>query len=143
MAKRSGVLFLCVANSARSQMAEGFARARAKPGTAVFSAGSDPSHVNLHAVAVMHEVGVDISGQRSKSIADIDADRIDAAITLCAEEVCPTFSHPVRQFHWPIDDPAAATGTKNEVRRAFRVARDRIHDAVDGYFDAIELSDDP
>ncbi len=121
-----GILFLCVANSARSQMAEGLARALAPAGVEVFSAGSAPTVLNPHAVAVMHELGIDISHHCSKSLDEIPEDRIGTVITLCAEEACPVFLRPVRRLHWPIDDPAAARGSDEEVREAFRRARDEI-----------------
>ncbi len=133
-----GILFLCVANSARSQMAEGLARALAPGGVEVFSAGSAPTTLNPHAVAVMRELGIDISGQRSKSIDEIPVDRIHTVITLCAEEVCPVFPGTVRRLHWPIDDPAAARGTDAEIREAFRRARDEIRERLAGLFRAEE-----
>ena len=85
------VLFLCVANSARSQMAEGIARALAPPSVKISSAGSRPSRVNPLAVKVLAEIGVDISGQTSKSVDDVPAADVDAVVTLCADEVCPVF----------------------------------------------------
>lgn len=121
-----GWLFLCVANSARSQMAEGLARRLAPPGTTVYSAGSEPSSVNPLAVRAMAEIGIDISGQRSKSVDEIPVDRVDVVVTLCAEEVCPVFPGSVRRLHWPIDDPARAGGSDAERLEAFRRARDEI-----------------
>ena len=85
------VLFLCVANSARSQMAEGIARALAPPSVKVSSAGSQPSRLNPLAVQALAEIGLDISGHWSKSVNDIPPDDVDAVITLCAEEVCPVW----------------------------------------------------
>lgn len=121
------ILFLCVANSARSQMAEGLARKLFGNRLEVLSAGSKPSSVNPHAVVAMAEVGVDISAHRSKSVDDIDASGLDLVVTLCAEEVCPLLPGHVRRLHWPIPDPA----TKNplpdeEMRLRFRSARDQI-----------------
>jgi arsenate reductase len=121
-----GWLFLCVANSARSQMAEGLARRLAPPGTTVYSAGSEPSSVNPLAVRAMAEIGIDISGQRSKSVDEIPVDRVDVVVTLCAEEVCPVFPGSVRRLQWPIDDPARAGGSDAERLEAFRRARDEI-----------------
>ena len=86
------VLFLCVANSARSQMAEGLAHARFGDHVRVQSAGSRPLEVDSLPVAVMHELEIDISGQRSKSVDTIDSSSVDLVVTLCAEEVCPDLS---------------------------------------------------
>ena len=122
----NGILFLCVANSARSQMAEGLARRLAPPGIQVYSAGSEPGSVNPLAVRAMAEIGVDISGHRSKSVDEIPVDRVDVVVTLCAEEVCPVFPGPVRRLHWPVDDPARAGGSEAERLEAFRRTRDEI-----------------
>ena len=121
-----GLLFLCVANSARSQMAEGLAREHFGRRVAVQSAGSRPSKVNPLAVRVMREVGIDISGQTSKSVDTIEADTIDTVVTLCAEEVCPALLKLTRRLHWPLADPASATGTETERLRRFRDIRDEI-----------------
>lgn len=101
------ILFLCVANSARSQMAEGLARKLLGDRIAVQSAGSEPSRVNPYAVEVMTEVGVDLSTHHSKSVETIDPATVGAVITLCAEEVCPVFLGKARRLHWPIPDPAS------------------------------------
>ena len=121
-----GILFLCVANSARSQMAEGLAHRLVPPGIQVYSAGSEPGSVNPLAVRAMAEIGVDISGHRSKSVDEIPVDRVEVVVTLCAEEVCPVFPGPVRRLHWPVDDPARAGGSEAERLEAFRQARDEI-----------------
>lgn len=122
----SGVLFLCVANSARSQIAEGLARTLAPPGTRVFSAGSEPGVINPLAVRVLAEAGVDASGQHGKGLGAIPLDEIDLVVTLCAEEVCPLFPRPVRKLHWPLPDPARAEGTEEERLAAFRAVRDEL-----------------
>jgi arsenate reductase len=132
--KTRGILFMCVANSARSQMAEGFARRAAPSGVTVHSAGSAPSRVNRHALEVMREVGIDLSQHHSKSIDEIPSAQIDTVITLCAEEVCPVFPGSVEKLHWPHPDPAAATGSKEDVLREFRRVRDLIRSAVESYF---------
>ena len=121
-----GLLFLCVANSARSQMAEGLARQHFGRGVVVQSAGSRPSTVNPLAGRVMREVGIDISEQTSKSVDTIEADTVDTVVTLCAEEVCPAFSRLTRRLHWPLPDPASATGTEAERLLRFREVRDEI-----------------
>ena len=101
------ILFLCVANSARSQMAEGLARKIFGKRNAVQSAGSEPSQVNPYAIEVMRELGVDLSTHHSKSVQTIDPASVGTVITLCAEEVCPVFLGKVRRLHWPIQDPAS------------------------------------
>jgi arsenate reductase len=105
-------LFLCVANSARSQIAEGVARALAPAGTTVWSAGSRPTSVRPEAVAVMREIGLDISSHRSKAVAEIPATEVDTVITLCGEEECPLFLGQARRLHWGLPDPAAVTGSE-------------------------------
>src|SRR5512145_3298854 len=102
------VLFLCVANSARSQMAEGIARALAPPGVRISSAGSAPSKLNPLAVKALDEIGVDIRRQYSKSVDDVPADGVDAVVTLCAEEVCPVFLGKAMRLHWGLPDPVSA-----------------------------------
>jgi arsenate reductase len=118
---------LCVANSARSQMAEGIARSLAPAGVRVSSAGSEPAAVKSEAIVVLREIGIDISHHQSKSVASLpSADTVDAVITLCAEEVCPLFLRRVRQVHWAFPDPAAAPGGAQERLAAFREVRDEL-----------------
>jgi arsenate reductase (thioredoxin) len=133
---RKGVLFLCVANSARSQMAEGLARAVAPEGFEIYSAGSAPSRLNPFAVEVMRELGIDISSHRSKSVEDVPAERIGTAITLCDEEVCPVFPGNVKRLAWPFEDPAAAKGSDEEIRERFRQIRDQIRVKIQEFFEA-------
>jgi arsenate reductase (thioredoxin) len=123
-----GLLFLCVANSARSQLAEGLARAMFGDAVRVQSAGSRPSRVNPCAVAVMREVGIDIGGQASKSVQDVDPATVDVVVTLCAEEVCPVFLGQATRLHWPIADPASDDPALSaaDLLARFRVARDEI-----------------
>lgn len=120
------VLFLCVANSARSQMAEGIARALAPAGVTVSSAGSKPSRVNPLAIRALDELGIDIRGHHSKSVDTISPDGVDAVITLCAEEVCPVFLGKARRIHWGLPDPADAASTEDEQLQAFRNVRDEL-----------------
>ena len=136
-AGEKGILFLCVANSARSQMAEGLARAIAPEGLEIYSAGSAPARVNPFALDVMRELGIDISSHRSKSVDEVPAERIGTAITLCAEEVCPVFPGNVKRLAWPLEDPAAAKGSDEEVRERFRQVRDRIRAKVQEFFEAV------
>jgi arsenate reductase len=118
------ILFLCVANSARSQMAEGLARQMFGDRVEVASAGSVPTLVHPLAVAAMAEVGIDISGQRSKSVDDVNPAGFDLIITLCADEVCPVVPGRVKRLHWPMPDPAAAPPDQAPAR--FREVRDAI-----------------
>ena len=119
------VLFLCVANSARSQLAEGIGRALAPAGVRVSSAGSEPTTVRPQAVAVLAEVGIDISGQHSKGIDDVERP-VDAVITLCAEEVCPAWLGSAHRIHWGLPDPAGVEGAEEEKLQAFRDVRDEL-----------------
>ena len=110
------ILFLCVANSARSQLAEGLAKAMLGHKASIESAGSEPSGVvQPWAVQVLAEDGIDISKNTSKSIDDLPAEFIkslDFVITLCAEEVCPVLITQAQRLHWPLPDPAAAPESK-------------------------------
>ncbi len=121
-------LFLCVANSARSQMAEGLARRLFGDTARVQSAGSAPTRVNPYAIEVMAEIGIDIRAQHSKAVDTIDPASVDLVITLCAEEVCPVFLGKAPKLHWPIPDPATAdpTITREELLARFRAARDTL-----------------
>ena len=119
-------LFLCVANSARSQMAEGIARSLAAPGVKVSSAGSAPSRLNPLAVRALAEIGIDVSGQRSKSVDEIPPGDVDVALTLCTEEVCPVLPGKALRVHWGLPDPAAATGSGEAKLQAFRDVRDEL-----------------
>jgi arsenate reductase len=121
-----GVLFLCVANSARSQLAEGIARSLAPPDVTVWSAGSQPTRVRQEAVAVLAEIGIDISHHRSKAVSEIPAARVDTVITLCGEEECPLFLGRARRLHWGLPDPATVAGTEIDRADAFRRTRDEL-----------------
>jgi arsenate reductase len=120
------VLFLCVANSARSQMAEGIARSLAPAGVTVSSAGSQPSRVNPLAVRALDEIGIDIRSHSSKSVDGLSPEGIDAVITLCAEEVCPLFLGKAHRVHWGLPDPAGAGRTEEEQLQEFRNVRDEL-----------------
>ncbi|RME23033.1 MAG: arsenate reductase ArsC [Deltaproteobacteria bacterium] len=129
-----GFLFLCVANSARSQMAEGIASSLAPAGVKVFSAGSQPASVRPEAVAVLKEIGIDISHHRSKSVDEIPAAEVDTVITLCGEEECPLFLGRARRIHWGLPDPAAVTGSDEERLQSFRAVRDELHRRLKAVF---------
>jgi len=122
------ILFLCVANSARSQMAESLARHRFGDAVRVQSAGSAPSMVNPHAVAVLGEIGVDASDLHSKHVDTIDPASVDLVITLCAEESCPLFLGRAQRVSWAMPDPdrKGEDLTEEERLHHFRVARDAI-----------------
>ena len=122
------VLNLCTGNSARSQMAEGLLRHDGGPECQVFSAGTHPSRVRPEAIQVMREVGIDISGHRSKSVDEFAGQNFDYVITVCdnAKESCPIFPAKTKRIHWSIDDPAAVQGTEEERLTAFRRARDEL-----------------
>ena len=126
------ILFLCTANSARSQMAEGFARALAGDRWEVHSAGTAPAGLNPMAVKAMAEVGIDISGHTSKGLDPEVLKSADMVVTLCgdAAESCPLTPPEVRRMHWPLPDPARATGTGKEIMAAFRSVRDDIKKRV-------------
>ena len=118
------VLFLCVKNSARSQMAEGLARSMAPPGYRFVSAGSDPGTVNPLAIQALAEERIDISTHRAKGLASVPFDDVDTIVTLCAEEVCPIVPGEVRRLHWPLPDPkdlASFRAVRDELRRRLPV----------------------
>lgn len=121
-----GVLFLCVANSARSQIAEGLARSLVPAEVKVWSAGSLPARVRPEAITVLREIGIDISHHRSKAVDEIPAAEVDTVITLCGEEECPLFLGKATRLHWGLPDPAAVTGSEDERLDAFRRTRDEI-----------------
>jgi arsenate reductase (thioredoxin) len=132
------ILFLCVANSARSQMAEGLARAILPAEVEVASAGSEPGRLNPLAVEALSEVGIDISGHSSKPIGDVSPETADLIVTLCAEEVCPFVPGPVKRLHWPITDPSAAGDLA-----AFQAARDQIKGRIEVLAQLLNLPDGP
>ena len=132
--KPRGILFLCVANSARSQMAEGIARLLAPKGIKIMSAGSRPAGVRPEAVAVLKEIGIDISGQWSKNVSEIPPSEVDTVITLCAEEECPLFLGNARRIHWGLQDPAGIQGAGQERLDEFRKIRDELKRRLDLLF---------
>lgn len=136
------ILFLCVKNSARSQLAEALARAAFGDRVVVESAGSEPSEVHPLTLEVLAEVGIDARAQRSKSVDEIDRSRVDTVITLCAEEVCPAFLGAARRLHWPIEDPASDDPnlSREELLARFRAARDEIGRRLEGVGAALGLT---
>lgn len=133
------ILFLCVANSARSQLAEALCRARFGDRVQVQSAGSRPSTVHPYALQVLAEVGIDAAAQTSKSVLSIDPATVDLVITLCQEEVCPAFLGRAARWHWPIADPASSDGSlsRDGLLERFRVARDSIAARLQEVADAL------
>jgi protein-tyrosine-phosphatase len=126
-----GILFLCVHNSARSQMAEGLARRLLPPGVRVQSAGSEPAEeVNPHAVRVMQEIGIDISGHHPRPVSDVPWGDVDTVITLCAEESCVVPAGGMTRESWNLPDPAAVTGTDEQIMAAFRNTRDELEQRI-------------
>jgi arsenate reductase len=126
------ILVLCTGNSARSQMAEGLLRHEAGDRFDVFSAGTKPSHVRPEAIAAMNDIGIDISGHRSKSVNEFVGQDLDYIITVCnsAKETCPIFPGTAKRLHWPFDDPAAVEGPDSVRLSAFRKIRDQIHGRI-------------
>jgi arsenate reductase (thioredoxin) len=128
------ILFLCTGNSARSQMAEGLARALGGEGVEVWSAGIAPKGIHPLAVRVMAERGIDISGQSSKDLSAVPRDP-DVVITLCdnAADRCPAFPGRVERVHWSLPDPAAVTGTEERRLAAFRETRSEIESRLSAF----------
>jgi arsenate reductase (thioredoxin) len=133
---RSRVLFLCTGNSARSQMAEGLLRDKAGDRFEAFSAGLEPTVVHPMAVAAMAEIGIDISGQRSKSLTEyLGKEHFGYLITVCdhAAANCPMFPGVANRLHWSLVDPAAAEGDDEERMDVFRLVRDRLAALIDEF----------
>ncbi len=128
-------MFLCTANSCRSQMAEGLLRHLGKGSVEVHSAGLFAAGVHPRAVQVMKEIGIDISGQSSKDIDLGLLNQMDYAITLCghAEISCPTTPPGVKRLHWPVEDPVGTRGTEEKVLGEFRRARDEIKERIEKF----------
>ncbi|MEO8435704.1 MAG: arsenate reductase ArsC [Pyrinomonadaceae bacterium] len=128
MSERKRVLVLCTGNSARSQMAEGLLRNLGGDSFEVASAGVSPTHVRPEAIAVMGEIGIDISYHRSKSLDDFLGQQFDYVITVCdhANQHCPVFPGKAERIHWSIEDPAAVEGDEPTRLNAFRRVRDEL-----------------
>ena len=130
MKSRRSVLILCTANSARSQMAEGLLRHDAGDRFEVESAGSKASHVRPEVIAAMREIGIDISGHRSKSVDEFADRSFDYVLTVCdnAKESCPIYAGHSNRLHHAFEDPAAVEGTYEDRLAVFRRVRDRIRE---------------
>lgn len=134
MNEKKRVLILCTGNSARSQMAEGLLRQMAGDRFEVFSAGVAPSFVRPQAIAVMKEIGIDISQQRSKSLDEFLDRQFDHVITVCdhANQRCPVFSGPAKRIHWSIDDPVILADESAQLA-AFRRVRDELQQRLQAF----------
>ena len=132
--ERPGILFLCVANSARSQIAEGIANRLAPPQVEIYSAGASPSRISSYAIRVLAEIGIDASHQYSKGIEAVPLERIATIITLCAEEICPPVPAEIERLHWPIADPSAASVLDQDVLGGYRRIRDELWSRLTAYF---------
>jgi arsenate reductase len=130
------ILVLCTGNSARSQMGEGLFRHEGKGAYEVESAGTKPSHVRPEAIAVMKEIGIDISDHRSKSVNEFDGQPFNFVVTVCdnARDNCPIFPATTERLHWSFEDPATVQGTEEERLAAFRRIRELIHARVKNFF---------
>ena len=135
------ILFLCTANSSRSQMAEGIVNNLFGDKIAAFSAGTQASFVNPMAIEVMKEIGIDISKHRSKNLSEFDGQSFDYVITLCgnANETCPLYIGGTKKTHIGFDDPAKATGTRNEIMSDFRRVREEIKEKLTAFFQAEKI----
>ena len=132
------ILFLCVGNSGRSQIAEGLAKDMLPKSYDIRSAGSNPAkNVHIDAILAMNEIGIDISNQKTKSIESLDVEfvnKLDHVITLCAEEVCPIVPKSTNTLHWPNEDPDNDSYTKIQSENAFRKTRENIFNLLKKFF---------
>lgn len=130
------ILFLCTHNSCRSQMAEGIANHFLGDQYHAFSAGTEATRVNPRAIETMREIGIDISGHRSKTLDEFAGVPFDYVVTLCgdANEKCPLFFGGVNRMHIGFSDPSAATGTEEEILAEFRRVRDEIRKTIMNHF---------
>ena len=137
--KKLRVLILCTGNSARSQMAEGLLRHVGGTRYEVFSAGTKPVGMNPVAIEVMREEGIDISKQRSKSVAEFAGQEFATVITVCdnAAEECPVFPGAPQRVHWSLPNPAAVSGTKEEKLEAFRKVRDELERRIQSFVNSV------
>ncbi len=119
------LLFLCVQNSARSQLAEAVARHLAPKGVTVLSAGSEPASVKPHVIEVLKEVSISADGLVSKSVEELDTEGVEAVVTLCAEEICPVYLGRAARLHWGLPDPARVLSPEKRMD-AFRAVRDEL-----------------
>jgi arsenate reductase len=138
MSEPKRVLILCTGNSARSQMAEGLLRHDGGPSFEAHSAGTRPSQVRPEAIEAMKELGIDISGHRSKSVDEFVGQEFDYVVTVCdnAAENCPVFPGKTERIHWSFEDPASVEGDWETRLASFRRIRDEIRERFSGLVDA-------
>jgi arsenate reductase len=134
--KTTRILVLCTGNSARSQMGEGLFRAEGGARCEVYSAGTHPTQVRPEAIAVMREIGIDISAHRSKSLDEFAGQPFDYVVTVCdsARDQCPVFPNATQRIHWSLEDPAAVQGSEEARLAAFRRIRDQLRERVREFF---------
>ena len=137
---KTNILFLCTGNSCRSQMAEGWTRTLGSGRFGVESAGIEAHGKNPRAIAAMNEKGVDISGQESTIVTDGMLERADVVVTVCghADEQCPVLPDGVKKMHWPLEDPAKAAGSEEEIMAAFRATRREVKRRVGSLLTLLE-----
>lgn len=140
MSSKTHLLFLCTGNSCRSQIAEGWAKHLGGDSLVAESAGIEAHGKNPRAITVMREAGVDISGQESTRVTDDMINRADIVVTVCghADEHCPALPASKKKIHWPLADPAKATGTEDEIMAQFRATRDDIKRRVADLISSLE-----
>ena len=143
MTKRLNILFLCTGNSCRSQMAEGWTRRLGGDRVDVQSAGIEAHGKNPRAIAIMADAGIDISGQESTIVDNAMLARADIVVTVCghADEQCPVLPPGVQKIHWPLTDPAKASGNEEQVMGTFRATRDEVEQRVRGLLQQISVED--
>ena len=136
---KTRILFLCTGNSCRSQMAEGWGKYLGRDIAVFESAGIEAHGKNPRAIAVMAEAGVDISGQESTRVTDDMIRLTDIVVTVCghADEHCPVLPPSVKKIHWPLSDPAKATGAEDEIMAQFRATRDEVRHRVADLLDSL------
>ena len=138
--RKMNILFMCVANSARSQLAEGIAKQIFGNNADIRSAGSQPTQVNPFAERALNEVDAEVRSLFSKTVDDLPrefVDQLDYVITLCEEEVCPVVISRAKKLHWPLPDPAGKGGSDEEQMTRFRVARDEIRRRLEAFSKAL------
>ena len=133
------IMFLCTGNSCRSQMAEGWARHLGGDAITVQSAGIEAHGKNPRAISVMQEAGIDISQQESTRVTPAMLEQADLVVSVCghADEHCPVLPPDTRKVHWPLNDPAKAEGTEEQVMQVFRASRDEIRQRVQSLLDEL------
>jgi arsenate reductase len=140
---KPAILVVCTGNSARSQMAEGLLRHRLGEQYEIQSAGTDPKGVRPEAIAAMREIGIDISGHRSKSVDEFLGRDFGHVITVCdnARESCPVFGGKSERIHWSFEDPAAVQGSQEQRQAAFRRIRDEIAGRIKSFAEELSRRD--